>query len=147
MCCAVLCCAHGYISHLSSALLLSQVEYATFWWTAVFPAFPRWVEELQAAGLTRDSADGRRLLASVTTPSPSPSPANNNNNNKNKNKNKNKHSNSNSNNLIFKYPKDVYGEVPHFKGKAQNAALELSPMVAVEVYACVTCLYSMATLC
>jgi hypothetical protein len=50
--------------------------------------------------------------------------------------------NSNANNLIFKQSKEIYGEVPHFKGTAQNAALELCPMVAIEVYACVTCLYS-----
>lgn len=34
------------------------------------------------------------------------------------------------------------GTVPHFRGRAQNNALEMVPMVAIEVYACVTCLYS-----
>jgi hypothetical protein len=104
------------------------------WWTEVFPAFPRWVQQLQEAGLTRDSPDGFRLLSSVTLPKKKKGNNNNNNNSNNFN---------NSNNLIFKLPKDIYGEVPHFKGKAQNEALELAPMVAIEVYACVTSMYSM----
>ena len=35
-----------------------------------------------------------------------------------------------------------HGTVPHFKGKLQSELLEKDPMVAIEVYACVTCLYS-----
>jgi hypothetical protein len=35
-----------------------------------------------------------------------------------------------------------HGTVPHFNGRAQNAALEAEPMVAIELYACITCLYS-----
>lgn len=34
------------------------------------------------------------------------------------------------------------GTVPHFNGRAQNDALEMEPGVAVEVYACVACMYS-----
>jgi hypothetical protein len=89
-----------------------------------------------------DSAEGKKLMSSVTAPK----------NKKNKSSNNpapSIHSNSihsNSNNLIFKLSKDVYGDVPHFKGRAQNDALELSPMTAVEVYACITCLYSLAEL-
>ncbi|CAB9503525.1 expressed unknown protein [Seminavis robusta] len=39
-----------------------------------------------------------------------------------------------------------HGTIPHFKGKMQVDALEKDPMVALEVYACVTCLYSQAAL-
>lgn len=38
------------------------------------------------------------------------------------------------------------GTVPHFKGKMQVEALERDPVVALEVYACVTCLYSQAAI-
>jgi len=36
------------------------------------------------------------------------------------------------------------GTVPHFHGQAQNRTLERDPAVAVEVYACVTCLWQAA---
>lgn len=135
----LLACALGYIPNHCTK---EQVEYAIAWWSAVFPAYPRWVEELRIAGLSLDSAEGKKLMSSVTAPK----------NKKNKSSNNpapSIHSNSihsNSNNLIFKLSKDVYGDVPHFKGRAQNDALELSPMTAVEVYACITCLYSLAEL-
>lgn len=38
------------------------------------------------------------------------------------------------------------GTAPHFRGREQGDALEMAPAVAVEVYACVTCLYSAAAL-
>ena len=38
------------------------------------------------------------------------------------------------------------GTVPHFNGKLQEEILEKVPATALEVYACVTCLYSVATL-
>jgi hypothetical protein len=129
----LLACALGEISGYCSK---DQVKYATLWWSAVFPAFPRWIEELRNAGLRHDSQHGIRLINSAFYK---------------KNKNNQQSNNlvignstnlSNTNNLIFKYSKSIYGEVPHFKGKEQNAALELSPMVAIEVYACVACLYS-----
>lgn len=137
----LLACTLGYIPNHCTE---EQVEFAMVWWSEVFPAFPRWVQELRAAGLTIDSVEGRKLMDSISVP---------------KNKNKGKKNNeidsaqevtgamsrpSNTNNLIFKHPKDIYGDVPHFKGRAQNHALELSPMTAVEVYACVTCVYSLA---
>merc|ERR1712217_789854 len=40
------------------------------------------------------------------------------------------------------YKANGHGTVPHFNGKAQNEILELEPAVAVEVYACVACMYS-----
>lgn len=172
-----------------------QVEYAVLWWTAVFPAFPRWILQLREAGLTLESAEGKKLMNSVTVPrsksqksqktqttnmvelpeekqsyhakegdkkvfnkktSPDESTTtdtekkhavhNNKNNSKYGRKSDSSGSgNSNANNLIFCHDKDLYGEVPHFKGQAQNAALELAPMVAIEVYACVTCLYTTAS--
>ena len=39
-----------------------------------------------------------------------------------------------------------HGTVPHIKGRDQSAALELDAMVSIEVYACVTCMYSTAAL-
>ena len=39
-----------------------------------------------------------------------------------------------------------HGTVPHFRGRAQNEALERDGMVATEVYACVFALYSAAAL-
>ncbi len=38
------------------------------------------------------------------------------------------------------------GTVPHFRGRDQVSALERAPMVAVEVYACIACMYSTAAL-
>merc|ERR1712037_383333 len=38
------------------------------------------------------------------------------------------------------------GTVPHFNGRAQNDILEMEATVAVEVYACVACLYSSSAL-
>ena len=114
----------------------AQVEYALEWWSAVFPALPRWVKELRDAGLTVDCAGGQKLIGSITTPKKNKSHI------QTTDKAQLAKRTSSTNNLIFKHSKDIYGEVPHFKGKAQNAALELSPMVAVEIYACVTCMYA-----
>jgi hypothetical protein len=163
----LLACTLGQIPGYCSP---QQVEYAVLWWTAVFPAFPRWIHELRAAGLTLESPHGKRLIGSVTVPRSKKGNKNSNNNNIGTSSTSNDnddtcitnntnlkaatssttplasiHNSSNGNNLIFKHSKAMHGEVPHFKGKAQNAALELCPMVAVEVYACVTCLYSVAT--
>lgn len=74
------------------------------------PAWPRWVSELQVAGIN----DHREALIRQAKGQP--------------------------NALIFKAK--GRGSVPHFNGRMQNAMLELAPMVAVEVYACVTVMYS-----
>jgi hypothetical protein len=42
--------------------------------------------------------------------------------------------------------KGSHGTIPHFWGKLQSEALERDPVAAVEVYACVTCLYSQRTM-
>lgn len=39
-----------------------------------------------------------------------------------------------------------HGTVPHFRGKDQVDILEMAPMVSIELYACVTCMYSQAAL-
>eukprot|EP00603_Paraphysomonas_imperforata_P010782 CAMPEP_0114485964 /NCGR_PEP_ID=MMETSP0104-20121206/20224_1 /TAXON_ID=37642 ORGANISM="Paraphysomonas imperforata, Strain PA2" /NCGR_SAMPLE_ID=MMETSP0104 /ASSEMBLY_ACC=CAM_ASM_000202 /LENGTH=278 /DNA_ID=CAMNT_0001662107 /DNA_START=292 /DNA_END=1128 /DNA_ORIENTATION=+ len=143
----LLACTLGYIPNHCTE---QQIQYAIMWWREVFPAFPRWVQELRGAGLTMDSVEGKKLMDSISVPK-----------NKSKGKKNGKTSAngddsalsspsgavsrpSNTNNLIFKHSKEIYGDVPHFKGRAQNNALELSPMTAVEVYACVTCVYSLA---
>ena len=118
----LLACVLGEIPGFCNS---QQVAYAIAWWEAVFPCYRKWIAELRAAGLTRDSINGKKLLSSATFLK----------------KSKNNGQRSNTNNLISKLPKHIYGEVPHFKGRAQNEALELAPMVAIEVYACVTCLY------
>ena len=38
------------------------------------------------------------------------------------------------------------GTVPHFNGRVQEEILEGAPATAVEIYACVTCLYSAAAM-
>ena len=57
----------------------------------------------------------------------------------------------------FRLPRDVppnalipktkgRGTVPHFNGRVQEEILEGAPATAVEIYACVTCLYSAAAM-
>jgi hypothetical protein len=91
-----------------------QLEEAERWWALALPAWPRWVATLRAAGV--DESRREKLVASASGKKGSATP------------------------LIFKHK--GHGTVPHFKGKLQSELLEKDPMVAIEVYACVTCLYS-----
>ncbi len=94
-----------------------QLAFAFEWWTAALPAWPRWVQSLREAG----AMSWRDRLIKYAKGNPNP--------------------------LIHKAKKgDNVGSIPHFKGKMQGDVLELAPMIAVEVYACVACLYSTAAL-
>ena len=91
-----------------------QLQLAERWWAAALPAWPRWIAELRASGV----AEGARREQLLRTAKGSPNP------------------------LI---PKSKgRGRVPHFQGKVQNRVLEEAGggMLSIELYACVTCLYS-----
>ena len=110
----LLACVLGEIEGYCSA---EEVAIATAWWTVIMPAWPRWIEELRAAGVGRQYGTLMRSISKKASTNP----------------------------LIFK--RKGWGttnqnpSVPHFSGKAQNAALEMAPMVEIEVFACVTILY------
>jgi hypothetical protein len=107
----LIACALGPIPGHSTK---NQIEFATEWWSKALPAWPRWVKELQEAGL------GKKKDALLSRSKGNP-------------------------NLLI--PKGRgYGTVPHFRGKDQVDSLELVPMVSIEVYACITCMYSQAAL-
>mmetsp|Transcript_14319 Transcript_14319/g.41979 ORF Transcript_14319/g.41979 Transcript_14319/m.41979 type:complete len:266 (-) Transcript_14319:371-1168(-) len=94
-----------------------QLDLATQWWTAALPAWPRWVQELRSSGVM----ERKEELVRSAKGQPNP--------------------------LI---PKTKgRGTVPHFRGVVQTRLLENAGggMLSIEMYACVTCLYSCETEC
>jgi hypothetical protein len=107
----LLACALGPIEGYASS---AELAVAEAWWAEALPAWPRWVTELQSAGIQEHRT---RLLATVKG---HPTP------------------------LIPRTKRR--GCAPHIRGRDQVEALELAPAVAIEVYACVTCLYTAAAM-
>ena len=107
----LIACVIGPIRNYCNA---AQLEFATKWWTAALPSWPKWIDNLRDAGAL---GWRERLL---------------------------KRAKGQKNPLIHKAK--GCGYAPHFNGKTQVQFLELAPMVAIEVYACVTCLYSQSAM-
>lgn len=103
----LIACVIGPIENYCTA---AQLDFATRWWTAALPSWPKWIDQLREAG----ALDWRERLL--------------------------KRAKGQKNSLIHKAK--GCGHAPHFNGKVQVQVLELAPMVAIEVYACVTCMYS-----
>lgn len=93
-----------------------QLDLAIQWWSLALPAWPKWVESLQ--GVLNNNNDFRERLFRTSKGRP---------------------------NALIPKTKGR-GTVPHFNGRLQEQILEQAPTTALEVYACVTCLYSAAAL-
>jgi hypothetical protein len=94
-----------------------QLDDAMKWWTCALPAWPRWVAALKNAGVPRQ----RSFLLRTSNWEPTPLIP-----------------------LMAVHGGKHPGSVPHFRGSSQIKALERDQAVAWEIYACVTCLYSLS---
>ncbi|KAL7573216.1 hypothetical protein ACA910_018869 [Epithemia clementina (nom. ined.)] len=104
-----------------------QLDVAMVWWTQALPAWPRWTQQLQAALVMEGQVRDRLLASGVVTTKGG----------------RCGRRRPNTTTALIPWTKGR-GTVPHFPGKLQVECLELEPTVALEVYACVTCLYSFA---
>jgi len=109
----LLACVLGPIEGFYSE---DELSIAQAWWSNVMPAWPRWVDELRVAGVPGQLEHLMRNVKGQPNP------------------------------LIYKHKgwgsTNLNPSVPHFGGRAQNTVLEMAPMVEVELFACVTVLYS-----